>query len=80
MTDNEIIEKAIKNYPIGTVINSLISNEWEITTNSFRKMEHYIKNVDRDDGKTPTIYDFNTGQWAEIISLSKNLINKIEIW
>lgn len=81
MTESEIIEKAIKDYPIGTFINTVVANnDFEITTNNFRKVGHYIKNFGRKDSKTPCIYDFNTGKWSRIVSLPKNLINKIEIW
>lgn len=81
MVEQEIIQKAKKDYPIGTVINSvIIGSQFTITTNSFVKSGCYIKNVNRNDNKTPCIYDFNAKTWAKVIFKPENLLKEIEIW
>jgi len=95
MTEEEIKEKAIKNYPIGTKFKSLYKGNEEMYilkhtfTNTYKKDEVWFTCSLLNDGcadRNGIVYNFKTNIWAEIISYpegynpEQNLLKELVIW
>jgi hypothetical protein len=82
MTDSDLLEKAKRDYPIGTKFRGMYDNRYKYTCNE--EPYDYVGHVYVKDAKLAPrcIYDRKQNQWAEIIkeeTMTQQEFNSLEV-